>query len=79
MAAMLVAAVYNLMDTLWLARISPHAIAAFTITFPIQMIFASIGIGTGIGAGSYASRMFGTGEYEKAQQTAGQVFPVTLF
>jgi len=69
MAAMLVAAVYNLMDTLWLARISPHAIAAFTITFPIQMIFASIGIGTGIGAG----------EYEKAQQTAGQVFPVTLF
>lgn len=76
-AAMLVAAVYNLMDTFWLARINPHAIAAFTVTFPIQMIFAAVGIGTGIGAGSFAARMFGAGKPDKAQQAAGQVFLIT--
>ncbi|MEI6313891.1 MAG: MATE family efflux transporter [Syntrophus sp. (in: bacteria)] len=73
MLAMLSMALYNLMDTLWLARLSPQTIAAFTITFPIQMIFAAIGVGTGVGAGSYAARMFGAGEMDKARKTAGQV------
>jgi len=73
MLAMLSMALYNLMDTLWLSRLSPQTIAAFTITFPIQMIFASIGVGTGVGAGSYAARMFGAGEMDKARKTAGQV------
>ncbi|MCX7634618.1 MAG: MATE family efflux transporter [Syntrophales bacterium] len=73
MAAMLSMALYNLMDTLWLARVSPHAIAAFTVTFPIQMFLAALGIGTGVGAGSFAARMFGAGETEKARLTAGQV------
>jgi len=73
-AAMLAMAVYNLIDAFWLARLSPDAIAALTICFPLQLIFGGIGVGTGIGAGSYASRMFGAGEISKARQTAGQVF-----
>lgn len=78
MLAMLSMAIYNLMDTLWLARVSPQTIAAFTITFPIQMIFAAIGVGTGVGAGSYAARMFGAGEIDKARKTAGQVILLSL-
>jgi len=34
------------------------------------MIFGAIGVGTGVGAGSFAARMFGAGQHEKAQQTA---------
>ena len=79
MLAMLSMALYNLMDTLWLARLSPQTIAAFTITFPIQMIFAAIGVGTGVGAGSYAARMFGAGEMDKARKTAGQVIILSVF
>jgi putative MATE family efflux protein len=79
MIAMLSMAVYNLMDTLWLTRLSPQTIAAFTITFPIQMIFAAIGVGTGVGAGSYAARMFGAGEMDKARRTAGQVIILSIF
>lgn len=79
MAAMLSMALYNLMDTLWLARVSPHAIAAFTVTFPVQMFLAAIGIGTGVGAGSFAARMFGAGEMEKAQLTAGQITTLSVF
>ncbi len=78
MAAMLSMALYNLMDTLWLARTSHQAVAALTVNLPIQMILASLGIGTGVGAGSYAARMFGAGNLEAARKTAGQVFLLTF-
>ena len=73
-ATVLVVNLYNLIDAFWLARLSPNALAALTITFPIQLILGGIGVGTGLGAGSYAARMFGAGENRKARQTAGQVF-----
>ncbi len=77
--ALLVTALYNIVDTFWIAKISPNAIAALTICFPVQMIFGAIGMGTGVGAGSFASRMFGTGEDLKAHQTAGQAIFLSLF
>jgi putative MATE family efflux protein len=72
--AMVAMSLYNVIDTFWLARLGPQAIAALTICFPIQLIFAAIGIGTGVGAGSYSSRMFGSGKLLQAKQTAGQIF-----
>ena len=53
--AMTAMSVYNFIDTFWLARLSSQALAALTICFPIQMIFAAIGVGTGIGAGSFSA------------------------
>ena len=76
--AMLAMAIYNLIDTFWLTRFSPQAIAALTICFPIQMIFGAIGVGTGVGAGSFAARMFGAGKDVKAEQTSGQVIILSL-
>ena len=72
-------ALYNIVDTFWIAKISPGAIAALTICFPVQMIFGAIGMGTGVGAGSFASRMFGAGKLLKAHQTAGQAIFLSLF
>jgi putative MATE family efflux protein len=71
--------VYNLIDTFWLARLSSQSLAALTICFPIQLIFAAIGVGTGIGAGSFSARMFGSGKILQAKQTAGQIFFLSLF
>ncbi|MCX7817280.1 MAG: MATE family efflux transporter [Syntrophales bacterium] len=71
MMAMLSLAIYNIMDTIWLSWINPYAVAAFTITFPLQMTLAAIGIGTGVGAGSLAARMFGAKD-EKTHIIAGQ-------
>jgi putative MATE family efflux protein len=76
--AMLAMAFYNLVDTFWLTRFSPQAVAALTICFPIQMIFGAIGVGTGVGAGSFAARMFGAGRESKSRQTAGQVIILSL-
>jgi putative MATE family efflux protein len=71
-ASLMVMAFYNLLDAFWLARLGPDAVAALTISFPVQILFAAIGVGTGIGAASFASRMFGAGEEEKAQKSCGQ-------
>lgn len=77
--AMVAISLYNFIDTFWLAKLSSQALAALTICFPIQMIFAAIGIGTGIGAGSFSARMFGAGKFFKASQSAGQIFFLSLF
>lgn len=76
--AMFAMALYNLIDTFWLTRFSSQAIAALTICFPIQMVFGAIGVGTGVGAGSFAARMFGAGEHVRAKQTAGQIIILSV-
>jgi len=65
---------YNVIDTFWLARLSSQALAALTVCFPVQMIFGAVGIGTGVGAGSFSARMFGAGKTLPAKKTAGQIF-----
>ncbi|KAF0154136.1 MAG: Sodium driven multidrug efflux pump, partial [Syntrophaceae bacterium] len=77
--AMIAISVYNIIDTFWLAQVSHQALAALTVCFPIQMIFAAIGVGTGVGAGSFSARMFGAGKLIQAKQTAGQIFFLSFF
>ena len=66
-AALFAIALHNLLDTFWLTRLNPQAVAALTVCFPIQIIFGAIGVGTGSGAGSFAARMFGAGQQTKAR------------
>jgi putative MATE family efflux protein len=72
-ASMLVMALYNFIDIFWLSKLGPQTVAAVTIAFPVQILLGGFGVGTGVGAGSFAARMFGTGETEKANRTAGQI------
>ena len=78
-AAMLVAALYNFVDVFWVAKTGSEAVAALTIVFPLQMIFSAIAVGTGVGAGSYAARMFGAGRDDLADRTAGQGIFLSVF
>ncbi|HEU19810.1 MAG TPA: MATE family efflux transporter [Deltaproteobacteria bacterium] len=70
--ANVVVAFYNLLDVFWLSRIGPKAVAALTVCFPIQILLAAIGIGTGVGAASFGARMFGAGQTDRAEKVAGQ-------
>lgn len=76
--AMTAMSLYNFIDTFWLARLSSQALAALTVCFPIQLLAAAIGVGTGIGAGSFSARMFGAGKTLEAQKTAGQTFSLSM-
>jgi putative MATE family efflux protein len=68
---MLVGALYNMVDTLFVGRgVGPLAIAALTVVMPMQLIMMAVGIMIGVGSASVISRALGAGEKEKALKTA---------
>src|SRR4030043_1092383 len=58
-ASSITTSLYNIVDTIWVARLGHEAIAALTISFPYQILFYAIGGGTGIGIAALVSRRFG--------------------
>ncbi len=76
--AMAVMASYNIIDTIFVGRLGGEAIAALSISFPIQMLFSALAVGTGIGAGSFISRSLGAGRYQDAVTAAGQSIMLSL-
>jgi putative MATE family efflux protein len=56
---MLVTAVYNIVDTIFVGRIGTEAIGAVTIAFPLFMVISAIGLSFGIGSASFISRLLG--------------------
>ncbi|MEE8413455.1 MAG: MATE family efflux transporter, partial [Dehalococcoidales bacterium] len=79
MASMATMALYNIIDTFWVARLGHEAIAALTIVLPYHILVIAISIGSGIGINSLVSRRFGEGDTELINHVAGQVFPITAF
>ena len=76
--AMAVMASYNIVDTYFVGKLGPEAIAALSVSFPVQMLLGALGIGTGIGAGSLISRSLGADKPENATIAAGQVMLLAL-
>lgn len=68
--SMLVQAVYNVVDSLYLARYSAKAIEAMGIIFPMQMLVVALGIGIGVGTNVYISKSLGEGRRDRANRAA---------
>ena len=66
MFSMLIQALYNIVDSYFVAQISQNALTAVSLAFPIQNLLVSFGVGTGVGVSSLISRRLG----EKDQQAA---------
>jgi putative MATE family efflux protein len=77
-ASLVTMALYNIIDTFWVARLGHEAIAALTIVLPYSGLIMAVGVGTGIGVSSLVSRRFGAGETEVTNHIGGQIFPLTL-
>ncbi|MDP2729912.1 MAG: MATE family efflux transporter [Dehalococcoidales bacterium] len=77
MASMITLALYNIIDTFWVARLGHEAIAALTIILPWNILVIAIGVGSGIGISALTSRRFGEGNIEATNHAAGQVFPLS--
>ena len=75
--AMAVMASYNIIDTMFVSRLGSEAIAALSVSFPIQMIIGALGIGTGIGAASLISRSLGRAGTKKHPGPLGRSFSVS--
>ena len=68
--SMLVNSLYNIVDSLFVARINESAMTALSLVFPVQNLLNAIAIGFGIGINALVALCLGAGEHEKADQAA---------
>lgn len=68
--SLLVAALYNVVDTYFVSSLGKEAVDAVSVAFPIQLIFLGIGLTFGAGAGSYISRLLGGNNKKEASIVA---------
>lgn len=76
--SMFIQSLYNVVDSLFVARISEDALAALSLAFPIQMVLIAVAVGTGVGTSSLISRLLGSGEDERAYSVATHVLILAL-
>lgn len=74
MISMLIQALYNIVDSMFVGMISEAALSAITLIFPIQIFLIAVAIGTGAGVGSLISRKLGAKEHEDANSVASHGF-----
>ena len=70
MISMLVQALYNVVDSIFVAQVSEDALTAVSLANPVQMLMIAIGAGTGVGVNALLSRSLGEKNPEKASVVA---------
>ena len=70
MISFFIQALYNIVDSMFVARISESALTAVSIAFPVQQVITAIGVGTGVGINALVPRFTGQGNLPKARQIA---------
>ena len=70
MLSMLVQALYNVVDSIFVARISEDALTAVSLAFPVQNLMIAIGSGTGVGINALLSKSLGEKNQKLANKTA---------
>ena len=78
MIGMLMQAVYNLTDGIWVAGLGTNALAAIGLFFPFFIAIMALGSGIGVGGSSAISRKIGAGIKENAENTALHTFVIAL-
>ena len=71
MISMLVQALYNVVDSVFVSRISENAFNAVGLAFPLQSLMIAVGAGTAVGINALLSRSLGEKKQEMADRAAG--------
>lgn len=66
MISMLVQALYNVVDSIFVGQYSENAFAAVSLAFPVQMLIIAVSVGTGVGMNSLVSRRLGEKKFDDA-------------
>lgn len=76
--SMTLQAVYNVVDSIFVAQISERALAAVTLVFPVQMLMIAVGVGTGVGLNSLIARRLGEKRFDEANSAGTHGFLLAL-
>lgn len=70
MLSMLVQAMYNIVDSVYVSRVSEAALTAVSLAYPAQNLMIGLGTGTAVGVNALLSRALGAGDRERANRIA---------
>lgn len=70
MASMLVQALYNIVDSMFVSWISEDALSALSLAFPVQNLMIGVATGTGVGMNAMLSKALGEKNDDKVQKAA---------
>ena len=70
MVSMLVQALYNVVDSIFVSHVSESALTAVSLAFSLQNVMIAVGVGTGVGVNALLSKSLGEKNQERANQTA---------
>lgn len=68
--SMLVQALYNVVDSIFVSQISENALTSVSLAFPVQNFMIAFGVGTGVGINALLSRSLGEKKFEEANKAA---------
>lgn len=77
--SMFIQSMYNVVDSIFVSRISMDALTSVSLAFPLQMIIVSLFVGTGAGISSLISRKLGEGNNEAASKAANHGLVINIF
>lgn len=72
MLSMLVNSLYNIIDSMFVARLGEDALTAVSLIYPLQTLVTSVGVGFGVGINAVAAFFLGAGEKDKADKATTQ-------
>ena len=78
MLSMLVQALYNVVDSIYVAQVSEDCLSALSLAFPAQNIMIGLGTGTGVGVSTLVSRALGRRDGEQASRVGGTAIFLSL-
>lgn len=70
MISMLVQALYNVVDSVFVAKVNENALTAVSLAFPIQNLMIAVAVGTGVGINALLSKSLGEKNFEKVNRVA---------
>ena len=78
MLSLLVQSLYNIVDSIFVAKLSEAALTAASLVYSVQFLMIAVGVGTGVGINSLLSRKIGEGKTEEACRAASTGLLLTI-
>lgn len=79
MLSLLIQSLYNIVDSIFVARLSEDALTATSLVFPMQLLMIAVGVGTGVGVNSVLSKNIGAKNTAMIENTATTGLLLSIF